>query len=48
VDALVALANAERAGQLDPGDRCLLVAIGDGAYFQAAVVEVTADRTERR
>ncbi|HEY3610498.1 MAG TPA: 3-oxoacyl-[acyl-carrier-protein] synthase III C-terminal domain-containing protein [Pseudonocardiaceae bacterium] len=46
VDALVALANAERADQLRPGDRCLLVAIGDGAYFQAAVVEVTADRTE--
>jgi 3-oxoacyl-[acyl-carrier-protein] synthase III len=48
VDALVALANAERADQLRPGDRCLLVAIGDGAYFQAAVVEVTADRTELR
>jgi 3-oxoacyl-[acyl-carrier-protein] synthase-3 len=48
VDALVALANAERGGLLGPGDRCLLVAIGDGAYFQAAVVEVTADRTERR
>ncbi len=44
VDALVALANAERAGELAPGDRCLLLAVGDGAYFQAAVVEVTADR----
>jgi 3-oxoacyl-[acyl-carrier-protein] synthase-3 len=48
VDALVALANAEREGQLQPGDRCLLVAIGDGAYFQAAVVEVTADRADPR
>ncbi|HEY0806375.1 MAG TPA: 3-oxoacyl-[acyl-carrier-protein] synthase III C-terminal domain-containing protein [Pseudonocardiaceae bacterium] len=44
LDALLALANAERAGQLAPGQRCLLLAVGDGAYFQAAVVEVTADR----
>ncbi|HEX4724035.1 MAG TPA: 3-oxoacyl-[acyl-carrier-protein] synthase III C-terminal domain-containing protein [Pseudonocardiaceae bacterium] len=44
VDALVALANAERADQLTPGQRCLLLGIGDGAYFQAAVVEVTPDR----
>lgn len=44
VDAFVALANAERAGQLVPGQRCLLIGIGDGAYFQAAVVEVTDDR----
>jgi 3-oxoacyl-[acyl-carrier-protein] synthase-3 len=42
VDALIALANAEHAGQLSPGERCLLLAVGDGAYFQAAVVEVTA------
>lgn len=44
VDALVALANAERSGQLAPGDRCLLLGVGDGAYFQAAVLEVTHDR----
>ena len=44
VDALVALANAERAGQLTPGQHCLLLGIGDGAYFQATVVEVTPDR----
>lgn len=48
VDSLLALANAERAGQLRPGERCLLVAVGDGAYFQAAVVEVTADRADPR
>jgi 3-oxoacyl-[acyl-carrier-protein] synthase-3 len=45
LDALVALAGADRAGRLAPGDRCLLLAIGDGAYFQAAMVQVTADRT---
>lgn len=43
LDALLAMANAERAGQLSSGQRCLLLAVGDGAYFQATVVEVTAE-----
>jgi 3-oxoacyl-[acyl-carrier-protein] synthase III len=48
VDALVALAGADRVGRLSPGDRCLLVAIGEGAYFQASVVQVTTDRSGPR
>ncbi|MCK1822341.1 3-oxoacyl-ACP synthase [Streptomyces sp. XM83C] len=43
VDALMALAHADRTGRLTPGQRCVLAAQGMGAYFQAAVVEVTED-----
>jgi 3-oxoacyl-[acyl-carrier-protein] synthase-3 len=43
VDALMALDHAERSGRLKPGQRCVLAAQGMGAYFQAAVVEVTED-----
>lgn len=44
-DALMALEHADRTGRLRPGDRCVLVSIGQGAYFTAAVVEVL-DETE--
>lgn len=43
VDALMALDHADREGRLRPGDRCALVAIGQGAYFQAMIVEVVED-----
>jgi 3-oxoacyl-[acyl-carrier-protein] synthase-3 len=39
-DALIALEHADRSGRLRPGDRCALVAIGLGAYFQAIIAEV--------
>ena len=42
-DALMALEHADRSGRLRPGDRCGLVAIGLGAYFQAIVVEVVEE-----
>ncbi|WP_433271693.1 3-oxoacyl-[acyl-carrier-protein] synthase III C-terminal domain-containing protein [Actinosynnema sp. CS-041913] len=40
VDALAALDHLDRSGGLAAGDKCLLVSIGQGAYFQVAVVEV--------
>ncbi|MDG4785111.1 3-oxoacyl-[acyl-carrier-protein] synthase III C-terminal domain-containing protein [Micromonospora sp. WMMD1102] len=40
LDALLSLAHLDGAGRLRPGARCVLVAIGQGAYFQASVVEV--------
>ncbi|WP_323747715.1 3-oxoacyl-[acyl-carrier-protein] synthase III C-terminal domain-containing protein [Catenulispora rubra] len=42
-DALLALEHADRSGRLRPGDRCVLFAIGQGAYFQSMVVEVEED-----
>jgi 3-oxoacyl-[acyl-carrier-protein] synthase-3 len=42
-DAFMALEHAERSGLLRPGERCVLVAIGQGAYFQSMVVEVKED-----
>ena len=42
-DALIALEHADRTGRLRPGDRCLLCAVGLGAYFQAMIVEVRED-----
>jgi 3-oxoacyl-[acyl-carrier-protein] synthase-3 len=39
-DALMALEHADRTGLLRPGDRCALLAIGQGAYFQSTVIEV--------
>lgn len=42
-DALMALEHADRTGRLRPGDRCVLASIGQGAYFQAVVVEVEED-----
>lgn len=46
VDALLALRHADRSGRLAVGQRCLLVAIGQGAYFHATVVEVMAETCE--
>ena len=40
-DSLMALEHADRTGRLRPGDRCALVAVGQGTYTQAAIVEVT-------
>jgi 3-oxoacyl-[acyl-carrier-protein] synthase-3 len=45
-DALLALEHAERTGRLRPGDRCALVAIGQGAYVQVAIVEVADEQRE--
>jgi 3-oxoacyl-[acyl-carrier-protein] synthase-3 len=42
-DALMAMEHADRIGRLQPGDRCALIAIGQGAYFQAMIIEVLAD-----
>lgn len=42
-DALMALEHADSVGRLRPGDRCALVAIGQGAYFQSVIVEVVGD-----
>jgi 3-oxoacyl-[acyl-carrier-protein] synthase-3 len=42
-DALMALEHADRSGRLRPGDRCALVSLGQGAYFQAVIVEVAED-----
>ncbi|WP_062216622.1 3-oxoacyl-[acyl-carrier-protein] synthase III C-terminal domain-containing protein [Streptomyces sp. NBRC 109706] len=39
-DALMALQHADHAGRLRPGQRCALVSLALGAYFQAAIVEV--------
>jgi 3-oxoacyl-[acyl-carrier-protein] synthase-3 len=43
IDALLALHHADQTGRLRPGDRCALVALGPGAYFQVIVVEVVGD-----
>jgi len=42
-DALMSLEHADRDGRLRAGDRCALLAIGQGAYFQSAVVEVVEE-----
>jgi 3-oxoacyl-[acyl-carrier-protein] synthase-3 len=44
IDALSALQHADLTGRLRPGDRCALVALGHGAYFQVVVVEVMGER----
>jgi len=43
VDALLALDHADRAGRLRPGDRCALISLGQGAYFQVLIIEVAED-----
>jgi 3-oxoacyl-[acyl-carrier-protein] synthase III len=43
IDALSALRHADLTGRLRDGDRCALVALGAGAYFQAVVVEVMGE-----
>ncbi|WP_194910784.1 3-oxoacyl-[acyl-carrier-protein] synthase III C-terminal domain-containing protein [Catenulispora rubra] len=42
-DALMALEHADRIGRLSPGDRCALVAVGQGMYIQSLIVEVLED-----
>ena len=42
-DALMALEHADRTGRLSPGDRCALVAVGQGMYIQTLIVEVLED-----
>ncbi|WP_370350368.1 3-oxoacyl-[acyl-carrier-protein] synthase III C-terminal domain-containing protein [Catenulispora sp. EB89] len=42
-DALMALEHADGAGRLSPGDRCALVAVGQGMYIQTVIVEVQED-----
>jgi 3-oxoacyl-[acyl-carrier-protein] synthase-3 len=43
LDALSSLADADRRGVLQPGDRCALMSVGQGAYISVLVVEVVAD-----
>ncbi|MFD4635861.1 3-oxoacyl-[acyl-carrier-protein] synthase III C-terminal domain-containing protein [Lentzea sp. NPDC058436] len=40
LDALTSLEHADRLGKLRPGDRCALLAVGQGAYVHALLVEV--------
>ena len=42
-DALMALARADADGQLRPGQRCALVALGQGAYLRVIIVEIVED-----
>jgi 3-oxoacyl-[acyl-carrier-protein] synthase-3 len=42
-DALMALEHADRTGLLSVGQRCALISLGQGAYFQTVVVEVVAE-----
>jgi len=43
IDALSALQHADLTGRLRNGDRCALMALGPGAYFQVVVVEVMGE-----
>ncbi|UED82949.1 3-oxoacyl-[acyl-carrier-protein] synthase III C-terminal domain-containing protein [Streptomyces profundus] len=43
-DALMALEHADRTRRLRPGDRCVLVSLALGAYFQAVLLEVQEER----
>lgn len=42
-DALMALDHADRAGQLEPGHRCVLISLGQGAYYQVVVIEIAEE-----
>jgi 3-oxoacyl-[acyl-carrier-protein] synthase-3 len=42
-DALMALDHADRTGRLEPGQRCLLVSLGQGSYVQVVVVEIAEE-----
>ncbi|MFB9683520.1 3-oxoacyl-[acyl-carrier-protein] synthase III C-terminal domain-containing protein [Amycolatopsis plumensis] len=44
VDSLLALQHADAAGRLRPGQRCALVSVGQGAYFQSVIVEVVEEK----
>jgi 3-oxoacyl-[acyl-carrier-protein] synthase-3 len=43
-DAMQALEHADTSGRLRPGDRCAMVAVGQGAYFQSMVLEVVGEK----
>lgn len=43
VDGLMALDHADRGGRLSVGQRCALISLGQGAYFQTTVVEVVEE-----
>jgi 3-oxoacyl-[acyl-carrier-protein] synthase-3 len=43
-DALMALEHADRNGVLAAGQRCALISLGQGAYFETVVVEVREER----
>jgi 3-oxoacyl-[acyl-carrier-protein] synthase-3 len=45
-DGLQALEHADTTGLLRPGDRCVMVALGQGAYFQSMIVEVLGDNDD--
>ncbi len=42
-DALMALGRADSDGQLRPGQRCALIALGQGAYMRVIIVEILED-----
>ena len=42
-DSLMVTEYEHSTGRLRPGDRCALVAIGRGAYFEALILEVVGD-----
>jgi 3-oxoacyl-[acyl-carrier-protein] synthase-3 len=42
-DALMALDHADRAGLLEPGHRCVLISLGQGAYYQVVVIEIAEE-----
>jgi 3-oxoacyl-[acyl-carrier-protein] synthase-3 len=42
-DALMALDHADRSGQLEPGHRCVLISLGQGAYYQVVVIEIAEE-----
>lgn len=39
-DALMALEHADGAGELAVGQRCVLLSLGQGAYYQVVVIEI--------
>ncbi|GAB3465390.1 3-oxoacyl-[acyl-carrier-protein] synthase III C-terminal domain-containing protein [Actinophytocola sediminis] len=43
-DALMALDHADRAGDLRAGQRCVLISLGQGAYYQVVVIEIAEER----
>lgn len=42
-DALMALDRADRDGRLKTGQRCALISLGQGAYFQVVIVEISEE-----
>jgi 3-oxoacyl-[acyl-carrier-protein] synthase-3 len=42
-DALMALDHADHAGDLTPGQHCVLISLGQGAYYQVVVIEIAEE-----